>query len=518
MVSAPPATPTWGDGSTRRRVVDAGRDTVAVVATGLRLLARHWPVLLALAIAGVVARQLVIRLAVTASGVNGEFGLLVLILAPLATLTVWILMLRVLQASLPDPGPARDRPSILNYIGSALVPFLAVYEAYGYLREDVRDYVYGVFEAEVLRNADLFTNPDAVDLESRMFYDVTATSVAVVLVAIVLRWLLSRWRATETHRWLGIPGAYLEVLWVTLAVGATYGSITDVVTEWVNTRRAVHWVRALWQDLLDRLGWLAEPVQRVVGWAGDQLAHWDNVIGIPVAWLTIAAVVLGYGDVTSAAPAPTATAVVPHRARRAWRVVPPWLRSLAWQFIGVRFAPLLRSLRVLVAAGVRPMLVFCLAFVVAETVPHWLWELERWLIGPRDFLAVWVPLAWPLDAVNDALGRVLLICLVAAAVDRLLKRLPAAGSTPSGTPDQPPGPAPDQPTDGAPVQPAPGIYGRSNQAYRGSRPPASSRTPTGRAEAGSRKWAATFPSTASSRLQLEPLDRRAATSSDGRSW
>lgn len=424
MVSAPPDARTWGDGFARRRVGKAVGDTLAIVLAALRLVVRHWPVLLAFALAGAAARQLAIRLAVWASALSGEFGMLVLVLAPLATLAAWVLMLRALQPSLSDPAPGGGRPSVLNYIGSALLPFLAVYETYGYLTADISDYVYRVFEAEVLRNPDVFASPDAVDLASRMPFELDATKVAVVLVAIALRWLLSRWRATETHAWLGIPGAYLETLWITMAVGATYRAVSDAVTDWVTSRKVVHWAQDLWHDLVDRLGWLTAPVRAVTGWFGEQMGNWQELLGVPLAWLAIAAVVLGYGEVKPTRVTPGA-AVVPGNARRAWRVVPTWLRRLLWHLVGVRFAPLLRTLRTLATIGLRPALLFCLAFAIAGTVPAWLWELERWLVGPHDLAAVWITLAWPLSTLNESVGMVLLICLVAAAADRTFRR-PAA--------------------------------------------------------------------------------------------
>jgi hypothetical protein len=74
----------------------------------------------------------------------------------------------------------------------------------------------------------------------------------------------------------------------------------------------------------------------------------------------------------------------------------------------------------LIRAGLVPMLLFCLAFVAARTVANWLWELQRLLIGPEDLGGFWMPLSWPLSRLNDAAGHVVLVCLLAAAVDRAL--------------------------------------------------------------------------------------------------
>jgi hypothetical protein len=52
------------------------------------------------------------------------------------------------------------------------------------------------------------------------------------------------------------------------------------------------------------------------------------------------------------------------------------------------------------------------------------------MIGPQDFNAVWFPLAWPLSVLNDAVGFALLMCLLAAAVDRALQHSEPAADLP----------------------------------------------------------------------------------------
>jgi hypothetical protein len=53
-----------------------------------------------------------------------------------------------------------------------------------------------------------------------------------------------------------------------------------------------------------------------------------------------------------------------------------------------------------------------------------MWEAERFLIGPRDLQDVWIPISGPLALLNDAVGVVLLTCLLGAAVDRVLRLQP----------------------------------------------------------------------------------------------
>src|SRR5262245_57429538 len=105
----------------------------SVVAGAGRLLARHWPVLLALALGGRAARALVMWAAVRASDVHGLLGGLVFVLVPVTALAALVLMLRVVATSLPGlAAPAgADRRSLFDYTGSVLVPFLAIYASYG---------------------------------------------------------------------------------------------------------------------------------------------------------------------------------------------------------------------------------------------------------------------------------------------------------------------------------------------------------------------------------------------------
>jgi hypothetical protein len=159
---------------------------------------------------------------------------------------------------------------------------------------------------------------------------------------------------------------------------------------------------------------------------------------LPLAWLAVGAVIYG----RELEPLPPPTSQLYQRAADRLSRGPRAVRRLATELgtdLSGRFAPLFRSLRVLFRAGWSSMLLFWLAFLIAQTAPQWLWELERLVIGPRDLGLVWAPLSGPLAALNEAVGNVLLICLLAAAIDRALHAPapgPAAGAVAEG--DQPP--------------------------------------------------------------------------------
>jgi hypothetical protein len=417
-------------------------DAGGVLATTGRLLARHWPVLVAIFLAGTVLRELVFRAAVRVSLVNAELGLLILLLAPMTTLTALVLMLRVVRPSLPwlGGGPGGKPPSVLVHLGSVLVPFMTIYYFEDSLRDDLNDYSYRVWEDFFERSfinlgesldsgTEAAPNPPSVD---RLPFDLSLTLAGVVVAAVVLRWLLGRWPLVQRHGWLGIPGAYLELVWFTVVTLLAFNIVTNELTDWASTVRVGNAIVGLWEHGVGTASGAGSPLDIGAGWLLERMRHIDAVLIIPISWLAIGAVVIGHR--------PPARRVRTTRARQAyeqaqrrWTAAPRALRWLGEQLtadLRDRFTPLVRGVRMLMRAGAVPMLLFCLAFVAAKRLPDWLWQLERLMIGPQDFNAVWFPLAWPLSVLNDAIGFALLMCLLAAAVDRALQHSEPAADLP----------------------------------------------------------------------------------------
>ncbi|WP_422770784.1 hypothetical protein ACN28C_29610 [Plantactinospora sp. WMMC1484] len=445
-VAAPSA---WTRSPRRRRTVGGAlREAVAVLGMSLRLLVRHWPVLFALFFAGAAAREFVTLGAVQVSKINGVLGLLVVILGPIATLTALVLMLRVLRPSLPwlrhatepagaaearergapgeaEAGRPRRRRTFLDHLGSALVPFLTVYASWGYLQEDLTDYLYRLFVDTHLADAAIFTDPARIaeNAERRIPIELTGAIVAVVAVAVVLRWLLGRWQERPGMGWLGIPGAYVEIIWISI-VAATIAQAQDPALQWLQERRIVVWLVETWHDLVDRLGPLSGTVRAAGAWLVGVAGSIEVAIVVPLAWLAVGAVVYGHRLV----PPPPAGSDLVERAVRRWRALPRPLRAVGANLgadLRERFAPMVHSLRLMARAGLAPMLLFCLAFLLAQTAREWLWEAERLIVGAQDLQSVWMPLSGPLSLLNDAVGTVLLACLLGAAVDRVLRIRPS---------------------------------------------------------------------------------------------
>ena len=418
--------------------------TFTVVRSALRLLGRHWPVLLALALAGFIARQGFLALAVQASELHAVVGLLVFALVPLSMLIALLLMMRVVRRSLPDapaPSDTGPRPGVFQHFASVLVPFLAVYAAYDYFHDDRINYVYEIWRDESLSNADVFTNPDAVDVESRLPFQLNMIMLAVAGAAFLIRWGLGRAARSRNHPALGFSRGYLEATWLTLGA-VTVSGLSEPVFDWATGRQAVAWVAQGKDAFVAQLGPLSESADWLITWCTDAVTSIDAVLILPVAWLTIGCVAYGQELVSPSGADPAAV----QRARQRWERLPSAAQTLLTPMRNDardRFGPMMRGLRVLKHAGLPTMLLFCLAFVITQSVPAWLWELERLLIGPHDLEQVWMPLSGILATFNLAVQAVLIICLVTAAVDHVLRANPGPTVTPDAAdPPASPHPAP----------------------------------------------------------------------------
>jgi hypothetical protein len=128
------------DGVSRSGVRYLAAEVGAALWMPLRVLFRHWPVLFALAAAGVGAREGFIRLAVWLAGFSAMLGLLVWLLAPLSMMVAVVVMLIAVRPSLLSVRGLHRPESLLRELGSVLIPFVAFYLAFGLFEEDYREY------------------------------------------------------------------------------------------------------------------------------------------------------------------------------------------------------------------------------------------------------------------------------------------------------------------------------------------------------------------------------------------
>jgi hypothetical protein len=381
------------------------------------LFGRHWPVLISASLGGVAAHGLLLEAAIRASGINSIAGLLVLVLAPISTLTALVFMLRAIRVSLPYlssadsssgvDGSGERRRGLLDFIGRVAVPYLAIYAAYGYMKDDFSTFAYEVWRVEPIHTMDRLPFSPSLGLTS------------IVVVAVALRFLLGRLSGSLSFAWTAL-GTYVEVIWVgTLAMGLT--SARHAFDDWFDAREVSTW----WQGALDHLPG-TQLAALLGGWAHVLYENAELVFVAPVAWLIMGAVVYGREVPESKL---TDERLLTAAARRIKRM--PVLGAVSGTLsseLQRRFGELLGSIRLLGKAGLRPMLLFCVVFVLVQSADAGLWELERLLIGPHDLNDFWWPASYLLSPINTALRYVLLICLLGAATDRILRAQEEADS------------------------------------------------------------------------------------------
>lgn len=395
-------------------------DLLRVPWMGLRLLARHWPTLLALCLLGLGLRQGVVWLGVEVSRWSSTLAVLLIPLAGLAMLAALILMLWTTRPSLPGLGPVAVEPGAHGRVraGTAamtglLIPFLAIYASQGFLAEDGRTFVRTVIAQEARQN-ELAMDVGRLDLATGWVY------VAIIAGAFLARRLIRAFRLEKRSTGIGILAAYLEGLWL-LTLGVAVASWFDGLVEWVSTRRVIAGIITGWESLLAGLG----PVGAAAGWVSSHLGSLSAVIVVPVAWLSVGALV--YGEELAAEKKADEAAAVEDsagasRTARVAAATGRQARRLAREAAAPVVGPVegaLTALRKVAVAGILPMVFFCLVFVVSTQIATVAGNAVRWLIGPRS-----EQLSAAIEPYAVLAGRLcyfmIAIVLLAAAIDRIL--------------------------------------------------------------------------------------------------
>jgi hypothetical protein len=199
----------------------------------------------------------------------------------------------------------------------------------------------------------------------------------------------------------------------------------------VEQRRVFHGIREVYSDVTGATGWFGDAVRQVWTWITGWIAQLDQVVLVPLALLTIGAVVYG-----SAIQPPPPTGVPGADAVRA-RLTRSRLAGGHWstrlrqarpsrtaltatrRAVRGRFQPLVDGLRLVVHAGVAPMMLFCVAYQATQTAADWLGPVWRRLIGPRQ-LDDWRAISPVLSVATRSIAGVAGVVLVGAAVERLV--------------------------------------------------------------------------------------------------
>ncbi|MFC7404339.1 hypothetical protein [Georgenia alba] len=401
----------------RPGVLRAGWD---VIADAFRLIGAHWPMLLLLAIVSVVAREYVLQATVLANRTSVALSQLVLALAPLVQLLTVVGMLLTMRSRMPGE---RVITSLVVGSAAAMLPFLVIYEHYGYLDEDVLAFGLATFE-------DL---GETEDITTRLPQGTSAVILVTIAVALSLRQVLTRLvrRTPPGHEArrsvLRLVGGYCEVVWLVLAAWVVK-SFLEGLAGWWRTRSVGVAVEAWWRSVSIDLPELSGVVTTVLGWFGTVADAALAAFVVPLAWLAVAGIVYGvHAERVLRARDLRGRAVTDRlvgrlgddRADRGLRL----LTDPERRFGGVVGAGIL-----IARAGWQPVLLFCLAFLAADRSGTLLFELARLIFGARSIGDFWALLWPPLDMLETVVVRVLTLALVASAIDSLLRSLGLPGS------------------------------------------------------------------------------------------
>lgn len=408
---------------------------IAVLRVAGQLLWRHWPALLALYLAGTLGRYVAIEVAGFVGAYSAIAGALLFPLAILSRLVALVAMLLVLrdgmvQLGVLAPVPTdrvQRRRAFVDALLAGILPFVAFYAAWGYLREDAAAYFArlldvntGLIADEILGGQERAGDAAVGELS------LGPITIAIIVLAFAGRWLWNRYRSRLPRGFAAIA-VYLEVLWVYLSVTLIADALA-IVTTWVQSRQAIVWLAELreWVGAqLVPVAWAWDAVEWLLGEVG-------GIVLLPIAWLTIAGVIYGQ------AVAPQTVRLggtVATRARARFDTLPSRLRARLkdiWSDILARFQPIGRALLLMWRAG--PVLIgsYILLFTILLAADAALELGVTRAIGPQELVGFWMVNAPLIFLFIPLVIEPLRVVLVASAYDAVIGRLaPAPAEAPA---------------------------------------------------------------------------------------
>ncbi|UIZ92445.1 hypothetical protein JZY91_01145 [Corynebacterium sp. CNCTC7651] len=409
-------------------------ESLSIPGRAATLLVRHFPQLVTVICLGLAGRQAVIWLAVWLSNFSGFAASLVMPLAPLSVMVslifcLWLLRpsLPFLAATFPDPRETSARVRLLS-AGGMLISFLTVYSTHGMLKEDLASFRHAATVDELQNrgfDADF----------SRAFVDSTAGLIGLIVGTVVLRKIVGYFALAEKGLGFTYLSAYLEVLWMSTVSVFLTNKLADV-EDWALSRQSIapayHRLEETRTGLEDSAGFLADAW----GWLAGALPPLNQLITIPIAWLTLGAVVFGTSlaakqaeeavqeAAQDEAAAPAAPATLGARARKRVRTA---AEHEAKHAVDEALKPVagpikttLNGLRTLARAGLLPMTIFCVIFMLATGVELGVVQLGRAIAGPQDIIMSEVAAQYILVAAR-AVYLLAVVCLIASGLDYFLR-------------------------------------------------------------------------------------------------
>lgn len=379
---------------------------LTLLASTWRVLAGHWPALVAWYLAGYLLHFGLIQLAGWVGAYTATGGILLLPLAILARLIAFVAMflvvrdgLRELQAIAPvPPTPAERRQTFLTTLLASILPFFAVYAAWGMLQDDVIAYDFRALQVRSDLGWQSIVDGTEVPtgaVGSNLTLD--AVTGVLIVVAFAGRWAWKKW-PKKLPAPFSILAVYLEAVWVLLSIMVIKDAL-ETVNTWMDTRVGIQWAldfREWVSAQLVPVAWVWDGVEWFIG----QLA---GLVVEPLAWLAIAGVIYGQAI---AAEKPKLDIALYKRARTHVEKVPTLLRRMLGQLgaeFTSRFTPIIDAIVLMWRAG--PLLIgtFILLYTIVLAGDTTLDYVITRVIGPQSRVDFWL-------VINDAL--VLVVALI----------------------------------------------------------------------------------------------------------
>ncbi|MEO3808092.1 hypothetical protein ABGB17_03735 [Sphaerisporangium sp. B11E5] len=302
-------------------------------------------------------------------------------------------------------------------LGRVIIPFVALYLAWGWHLDDVRDFL----DMDIQRQADekgalgAFYNlatGDNVDT-ARALTDLNfTTTLTIMAVAFLGGYLFVLWHERNES-----PFAALAAAFCNLAVFYYGAQVVASRADWVGERLAWTW----WSDFLEQLQ-VHVPVLSVLGELVDAVRPyaWDALV-LPAAWLTVA--ILMYGayaeDAQGVIKGTRLEGVATQTSTMLNQRTHSMTRRSLTRFAGrwADWVPLLHTVRLTIRGGAPLFGYFALCFVGLQVGRDYAWRGLVYLIGsdhPRLYLNVFLV---PMNVALGLVFTVLTTCLLAATFD-----------------------------------------------------------------------------------------------------
>lgn len=405
----------------------------------VRMFVRLFPQLAALQLLGWLGYGLSLRVGASISYAHPWLALGVFSTGFVFVLGAMVLQLRLVGAELgirrllPDDAPADDRDEgIARLLALTLLPFLGIYAAFGFVQERAQELmISSLVQTGVLTDKTL-----ASQLFPRTAREIGIV-VAVVAGAYVVRRILDLIHEATDLRFLGLLAAFVEAFFM-LSLLLTGGHLITFLRDWLADRALRQWIDAWVDGLAAVLAVIKVNLPAIITALGEffgerVIPFLLEVIGQPLAWLAVAALIYGshvlsLADLWRKGTRPTDAAyTLADRAARGPRTAGLSGGRRAWLefqeiFLGDiddKYVPTFQSLRLVLNAGVLFLAAFVLLHLVITRVSDVFSTLVSRAMGGHtvDFWYTWDVL---IDIAKDLPFEPLRVCLLAVALRECL--------------------------------------------------------------------------------------------------